>query len=440
MLSNNFLTILYLLPVFGILIWYLRRYIRLERNSQQVLQSAVEEGLLGPATLHPDIDPTICIGCGACAAACPEQNNGPVLGMINQKARLIGPSHCIGHGACHGACPVGAITLVFGTATRGVDIPLVKPDFETNVPGVFIAGELGGMGLIRNAVEQGRQAMDSIAALVKPGHLSDLDVVVIGAGPAGFSATLGAMQRGLRVATIEQDSLGGTVSHYPRQKIVMTQPADLPIAGRMRFTDVSKETLIQFWQDIEQETGLIVNYHERVNAVERCGNGAGFVVTTNKRKYNARAVLLAIGRRGSPRQLGVPGEGLSKVSYRLIDAEQYRGQQVLVVGGGDSALEAAASIVDEPDTTVTLSYRSAAFDRAKKRNREMIHSMADAGRLNIVFNSVVQAIYEDRITLAVEDKVFEIPNHSVIIAAGGILPTPFLQKIGINVVTKWGTA
>lgn len=440
MLIDQFFAVLYLLPIIGILIWYVRGHMKHERKSQQVLQTTFEDGLVGPATLHPDIAPTICIGCGACVAACPEQDSGPVLGMINKKARLIGPSHCIGHGACHTSCPVGAITLVFGTATRGVDIPLVKPDFESSVPGVFIAGELGGMGLIRNAVEQGRQAMESITALVKRGHHNSLDVVVIGAGPAGLSASLGAMEKRLRVVTIEQDSLGGTIAHFPRRKIVMTHPVDLPIVGKMRFADVSKETLIRFWQDVEQSTGLTVNYRERVSKVERCGNGAGFVVKTNKRNYNTRAVLLAIGRRGTPRELGVPGEQLSKVSYRLIDPEQYRDQHVLVVGGGDSALEAAASVADEPGAMVTLSYRSAAFTRARKRNREKVQTMANAGHLNIVFHSVVQAIYEDRITLAIGEKALDIPNDSVIIAAGGVLPTPFLEEIGIDIETKWGTA
>jgi len=439
MLTDQFLAVVYLLPIVGILILYWRRHTGLERKSQQVLETTFEDGLLEPATLHPDIDPTICIGCGACVAACPEQDTGPVLGMIHKKARLVGPSHCIGHGACHASCPVGAITLVFGTATRGVDIPMVKPDFETNVPGVFVAGELGGMGLIRNAVEQGRQAMDSITALVRRGHRNGLDVVIIGAGPAGLSASLGAMERRLRVVTIEQDSLGGTVAHFPRHKIVMTHPAELPIVGEMRFKDVSKETLIGFWQDVEQSTGLTVNYNERVSKIERCGDGEGFVVRSSKRNYNTRAVLLAIGRRGTPRELGVPGEQLAKVSYRLIDPEQYRDQHVLVVGGGDSALEAAASVADQLGAMVTLSYRSAAFTRARKRNRERVQTMADAGMLKVVFLSVVKAIYKDRITLAIGDKALDIPNDSVIIAAGGVLPTPFLKDIGVDIETKWGT-
>jgi len=395
--------------------------------------------MLEPPTLHPEIDLRTCIGCKSCVAACPEQDAHTVLGMIGKKARLVGPSNCIGHGACKTACPVDAITLVFGTARRGVDIPVVKPNFETDVPGVFIAGELGGMGLIRNAVEQGRQAMDSIRKILKSRHGNELDLVIIGAGPAGLAATLAAKEANLKSVTIEQEELGGTVAHFPRRKLVMTQPAELPIVGKMKFKEVQKEDLIDFWKDVEQKTGISVNYNERVDAVEAVAGSSGFTVTTTGGTYNTRTVLLAIGRRGSPRQLGVPGEDLAKVSYKLIDPEQYQNQKVLVVGGGDSALEAATSIAEEPGTTVTLSYRSGSFNRAKQKNRDKIDAAVAAKRLRVLFNSNVQAIHDDAVDIKVGEKTGRLNNDAVIISAGGILPTAFLQKIGINVETKWGT-
>ncbi len=132
---------------------------RSEARSRATKEEAAEAGLLEPASLHPKFDPAKCLGCGACVRACPEGN---IIGLINGKAELVEPAHCIGHGACREACPYDAITLVFGTERRGVDIPHVRPDFQTNIPGIFIAGELGGMGLIRNAIEQGSQAIDSI--------------------------------------------------------------------------------------------------------------------------------------------------------------------------------------------------------------------------------------------------------------------------------------
>jgi len=431
---------LYAIPVIALLALYLRSRAARERSAFQAMEEALAASMTEPPTLHPSIDLTKCIGCRSCVQACPEQHSHAVLGMIRGKARLVGPSNCIGHGACKVACPVDAIELVFGTEKRGIDIPLVKPDFETNVPGIFIAGELGGMGLIRNAVEQGKQAVASISRLDGLGRSDRHDVVIVGAGPAGFAASLGAMQAKLRFVTIEQDTLGGTVAHFPRGKLVMTQPAELPIVGKMKFTETTKEKLLEFWQGVAGKTRLKVNYEERVTGITPASTGAGFTVTTTKSSYETRAVLLTIGRRGTPRQLGVPGEALSKVVYRLIDAEQYRGMKVLVVGGGDSALEAAHSIADQPGTEVILSYRSAAFTRAKPKNRDKVEAYAREGRLRVVLNSSVKEIHEDAVLIEQNGKVARVANDAVIVSAGGILPTGFLKEAGITVETKYGTA
>jgi thioredoxin reductase/NAD-dependent dihydropyrimidine dehydrogenase PreA subunit len=414
--------------------YYLVRAIRKERESRSVLDETREAGLTEPASLHPVIDLDSCIGAGSCVAACPENL---ILGVVDGKAVLVDPTRCIGHGACRAACGQGAIELVFGTETRGVDIPNVKPNFETNVPGLFIAGELGGMGLIRNAVEQGRQAMDSIRHTIGAGKNGKLDVVIVGAGPAGFSASLAAMEDGLRHVTVEQDTLGGTVAHYPRGKVVMTAPVKLPMYGKARFTETTKEKLLAFWEDVEQKTGVEIRYQERVENVTR--DDEGFVVTTTRGTYESRSVLLAIGRRGTPRKLGVPGEELSKVTYRLIDPEQYSGQAVLVVGGGDSALEAATGIAAEPGTIVTLSYRSEAFSRAKPKNRRKVQEAEASGRLTILMKSCVREITPSHVRVEHDGTVTDLPNDAVIICAGGILPTSFLEEIGIEIETKFGT-
>ena len=426
------------MPVVLIFAWYLRSHAHKESSSLDVLVTATESGMIEPPSLHPEIDHTKCIGCTNCVSACPEQSSHAVLGMIRKKARLIGPTNCIGHGACKAVCPVSAITLVFGTARRGIDIPRVDPDFQTDVPGIYIAGELGGMGLIRNAVEQGKQALQSIATVVKEPHQNELDVVIVGAGPAGIAATLGAKESNLRYATVEQEELGGTVAHFPRRKLVMTQPAALPIVGLMSFKEVQKEALIEYWQQVERDSGISISYGEHVEAIE-AASGGGYTVKTSQKIYNTRAVLLAIGRRGSPRKLGVPGEEMGKVVYRVIDAQQYRNQSVLVVGGGDSALEAATSIAAEPGTNVTLSYRSAAFSRAKPKNREIIEEMEAAGQIRVLLNSNVQEIGEGSVRIDVEGTDESVANDAVVVSAGGILPSAFLRTIGINVETKWGT-
>ena len=437
---NDLWLLIYVFPFVGIFVWYFRARWRKEEASIQAAEEAIEASMLEPPSLHPVIDPTKCIGCRSCVLACPEHKSHPVLGMIRGKSRLIAPANCIGHGACKHSCPVDAIDLVFGTERRGVDIPTVKPNFETNVGGMFIAGELGGMGLIRNAIEQGRQALESILKLDGIGDGNHHDLVIVGAGPAGFAASLGAMKAGIRFVTIEQDSLGGTVSHFPRGKLVMTRPAELPIVGQMKFTETSKEELLEFWQGVEAQTNLKVNYHERVEDIVPAPDGRGFNVVTTKSEYQCRAVLLTIGRRGTPRQLGVPGEGLSKVIYRMIDPAEHSGKNVLVVGGGDSALEAAHSIAEQPGTKVTLSYRSDAFSRAKAANRDKIEMFAAARKMNVMMSSSVREIHDDTVVIEQDGKTYVVPNDDIIVCAGGILPTGFLKNIGVEVETKFGSA
>jgi thioredoxin reductase (NADPH) len=427
--------IIYLTPMALILYLYTRSRRARMRADAEARTEAIDAGLTEPASLHPLIDQARCIGCGACADACPEMPAHTVIGIVNGKAELVSPTDCIGHGACQSACPVGAIDLVFGTEKRGVDIPTIKPDFETNVPGLFIAGELGGMGLIRNAIEQGRQALDNLAR--KSSGSGDLDVLIVGAGPAGFAASLGAMEKKLRFVTIEQESLGGTVAHFPRGKLVMTAPAMLPIVGKMRFRETSKEKLMAFWMKVQKTTGIKINYQERVDKIERVGDC--FEVTTTKTTYRPNSILLCLGRRGTPRKLGVPGEELPKVAYRLIEPEQYHGMKVLVVGGGDSALEAACTMAESDNIEVTISYRSEAFTRAKAKNRKIAEDAAKEGRLRIILQSTVTKITPDSVTLKEGDKEVELANDAIIVSAGGILPTQFLKSIGIEVETKHGS-
>jgi thioredoxin reductase/ferredoxin len=425
------LTVVYAVPVLLAVLGYLWQRRRSEQASVQALADAQQAGLTEAASLHPVVDPARCIGSGGCARACPEQ----AIGVVGGKAVLVSPSACIGHGACAAACPVEAITLVFGSERRGVDIPAVTPEFETNVPGLFIAGELGGMALIRKAAEQGRQAIATVAKRRDPAF--DLDVVIVGAGPAGIAAGLGAIHARLRYVLIEQeDSLGGSVLHYPRHKVAMTAPVELPIVGKMHFIEVTKEKLLEFWLDIVARTQLQIRTGVSMQRIEP--DGRGFKVFTSAGVLRARSVLLAIGRRGTPRKLGVPGEDLPKVVYRLIDPRQYRDQQVLVVGGGDSAVEAALAC--SVFAQVTLAYRGAVMNRLKQANRTRLDSVVRDGKLQLLLSSEVRAIAPRSVSVRVGGETREIANDAVVVCVGGVLPTAMLQSIGVRVESKHGTA
>lgn len=434
MSMSTLITFLYLAPLIVALVLYYRRHQKKETHDRARLAETVKSGIAEPLTLHPVIDTNKCIGSGACVRACPEH----ALGIVRGKAVMAEPDHCIGHGACEAACPVEAISLAFGTEKRGIDIPHVKPTFETNVSGIFIAGELGGMGLIRKGVDQGARAIESIRKNKSKG--SELDVVIVGAGPAGISASLAATGAGLRFVTVEQeDSLGGSIFHYPRRKLAMTAPMTLPIVGKFNKHEISKEELLAFWSRITRDHGIKINFMERMESLKKVGNI--FVVKTSKASYQTKNVLLAIGRRGTPRKLGVSGEEQPKVVYRLVDAEQYRGQHVLVVGGGDSAAEAALAVAAERGTTVMLSCRGAEiFSRPKEKNRQLLKQAVEKGTIKVALHCEVKEIGPDSVILEQEGRRGKYKNDAVIVCAGGTLPTPMLKEIGVMVETYYGQA
>ncbi|HEX9654051.1 MAG TPA: NAD(P)-binding domain-containing protein [bacterium] len=417
----------------GIPSWYIWRNRRKTLEARRKLTAIIERGLSEPDTLHPKIDPNLCIGAAACVSACPE---GEILGVVDGKAALVSPTSCIGHGACEAACPVEAISLVFGSERRGVDLPYVKKNFETNVHGIYIAGELGGMGLIRNAVTQGREAIDYVRETLASSHPDVFDVAVIGAGPAGLAASLQAQKHNLRFVTLEQEDIGGTLLTYPRQKVVMTQPMDIPLYGKVKFREILKEELLALWDDIIEKTGLEIRTKEKVETVEKT-NGC-YRIVSSKGEYRAQRVLLAIGRRGTPRKLDVPGETTSKVAYRLLEPEQYAKKKLLVVGGGDSAVEAALALSEERGTQVTLSYRGATFSRLKEKNERRISRAMEMKKLKLLLESQVKEIKREEVILSVKEQLGRLPNDYVFIFVGGVLPTEFLKKMGISIQKKFG--
>jgi len=422
--------------IISLLVYFLRKGKRSTQTTETKIAKAKEFGFHEPSSLHPVINPDICIGSAACITACPEND---ILGLVHGQATTINASRCVGHGACFHACPVQAITLCIGTEKRGVELPHISQEFETTIPGIFVAGELGGMGLIKNAVEQGRQAMSYIARKNKSKSKAKYDVVIVGAGPSGISATLEASKRNLKYVTLEQDTLGGTVSNFPRAKIVMTSAMELPLYGKVRLSETSKSELLELWNKVIEKNNIVINEQEKVLSIEK--QEGFFLVQTQKNHYTTNSILLSIGRRGSPRKLDVPGEEKEKVAYRLLEPELIHNQKILVVGGGDSAIENALLLADE-NNQVTLSYRSESFSRLKPKNLERINSAQKNGRIKVLLNSEVSEILDNSVILRIknssEPKVIE--NDLVYIFAGGILPTKFLEEIGIRITKKFGEA
>ncbi len=422
--------------VFLVMFIYLKKTNKRSKKTEEKIIKAKEFGFHEPVSLHPVISAENCIGSGACIEACPEKD---ILGWVSGKSKTINTSRCVGHGACFHACPVLAITLCIGTEMRGVELPHISQQFETNIPMLFIAGELGGMGLIKNAVEQGKQAVENLTKKLVKSSRADYDVVIIGAGPAGIAATLTAKKNNLRFLTVEQETLGGTVYHFPRSKIVMTVPLELPLYGKVKLFETSKDELISLWNDVLTKNNITINQQEKVETVEKREDF--FEVKTTKGIYKSNGIILAIGRRGSPRKLNVPGEEKEKVYYRLLEPEHIKEQRVLVVGGGDSAIESAILLADEGNE-VTLSYRSDSFSRVKPRNLERIQQYGATQKISVLFKSNVIEITDKEVHLSVEgyEELQILRNDLVYVFAGGELPTKFLEKIGINITKKFGEA
>lgn len=408
------------------------------KKAAKKLQQSIDSQTNEPITLHPHIDPGLCAGCGNCVSACPE---GKIIQIINAKAVLVTPTKCVGHGECERSCPTGAISLVFGTKTRGMEIPRISTNYETNVPGLYIAGELGGMGLIRNAFKQGNIAATHAIANIKTNEKTDTDLLIVGAGPAGLSCGFTAVQMKKSYICIEQNSVGGTVYNFPRQKIVMTHPADVPGVGQMKFkkNKVSKEELLEFFNDARAKTGLKIKEHVRFISVKKEGNI--FHAETSAGIITAKKVILCMGVRGSPRKLGLPNEDTEKVAYNLIDPEQYQRKNIAVVGGGNAGVEAAQMLGNSKyQNKVTLLVRGPTFDRCNEENKNIIVKMAEKGLVEILYSTSVTAIDTKTIKIKTEGKEEkEIKNDYLFVFAGAEMPFKFLMSLGVEIEKKYGT-
>jgi len=424
----------------GIVLTFLLLHVRKFKKREERARVALEKGKLyseGPRSQHPHIDANYCIGCAACTMVCPE---GDVLAMLGGKAVIANGYKCIGHSLCAEVCPVGAITMVMASPSMGADLPFLTPEYETSIKNLFIVGELGGLALIKNAINQGRDCIDNIARKTASfGRARQspevYDVLIVGAGPAGISAALRSTEKKLNYITIDEGDIGGTVAKYPRQKLVMTSPVEFPMHGKFKKTELSKEELIAFWHKVLERADFKLRQGEKVEDIKKGEDGI-FTVTTPTAQYRAHAVVLALGKSGSPRKLGVKGEELPKVMYRLIEADHYVNKRILVVGGGDSAIEAAMGLGHQVGNQVTLSYRKEAFTRIKERNAQRIQESIRKGKVKAIFNSIPTEFKESSVILDVNGKQEEIPNDYVWIFAGGEPPMAFLKKIGVGFGTQ----
>jgi putative YpdA family bacillithiol system oxidoreductase len=415
-------------------LFFLRGYLKGLKKREEAARQSAEKGKLfseGPKSQHPHIDTTYCIGCATCTMVCPE---GDVLAMLGGKAVIVNGYKCIGHSLCAEACPVGAITMVLATPSMGADMPYMTPEYETSIENLFIIGELGGLALIKNAVNQGRECVDTLvhrrAATPLPAQPGVYDLLIVGAGPAGISASLRAIENKLNYITLEQDEIGGTVAKYPRQKLVMTSPVEFPMYGKFKKTELSKENLLAFWNTVLNRADFHCVTGEKVEQIAK--EDGIFTVKSAKNQYLSRAIILALGKTGTPRKLGVAGEELPKVMYRLIEADHYVNKKILVVGGGDSAVEAAMGLANQAGNKVTLCYRSAQFSRIKERNAKRIEDCMRSGKVEVLFETNPKEFKPESVVLNVKGEVREIPNDFVWIFAGGIPPFDFLKKIGIQ--------
>lgn len=421
----------------GAMVPFLLHRRRQERHTRAADANALQYGLKEPATLHPVVNPAVCIGTGNCVAACPEKD---VLGLQGGQAITVSPARCVGHGLCERSCPVEAIQLVFGTEKRGVDIPRIQGNFETNVDGLYIVGELGGMGLIRNAFEQGRQCIEGILKEKRHVPADALDVFIAGCGPAGLSASLNALHHNLNFVTVDKEAdVGGAVRSYPRKKLVMTAPFSVPGYGKLKFREIKKEALVGLWEDMIQKTGLQVNTAETVQSVTPTADEC-FIVETTAAQYKTRRVILAIGRRGVPRKLGIPGEDSPRVSYALREPDQFTHNKIIVVGGGDSAVEAALALAEQPGNQVWISYRKAQFSRLKPANHERVQAALTAQTLDVLWTTTLTEIEEGHVVYTdASGRPYTQESDYVFVFIGGVLPTKFLTASGIAIDTKFGT-
>jgi len=408
---------------------------------------AAPEALVKPQTRVrlPQIDTQTCLGCYACVDACPYD----VLEVQKYVAVVVRPEACCGLTLCEQRCPNGSLRITDGD-TIG-DRPRINDALQSeDTPGLFLAGDVTGLPLIKNAILQGAHAVEKIAASLQaegpsasPGERPK-DLVIVGAGPAGISAALRAKELGLSFEVIEQGSVAQSIRSFPRGKLVFDQPLDLPLTGKLWLKESTKEELLSHWMRIIRKEELPIRQDTRMTAVAREADGKRFRITTEPREGGpprdilTRRVLLAIGQRGTPRRLPIElsPDVEARVYYHLADARSFEGKRVVVVGLGDVAMEIAVALARQPGTTVTVVHRGSTFTRGKSRNIDEVKRMHAAGRLSLRFEAEIAALDPEVATLRSRGRDERVPYDAVFVLIGSIPPWDTLKACGVRVAAE----